>query len=323
MSLSTKASNFIENNRIVSERDCFSNVLAEYDSWRTFMQSKFEKRAKSLVEVEKRLVNFDATFGKEKFDQFKSKLGCSTFIYTVDSIPVEGFVIKPKTSGKKLPVLVYNRGGNGRSGSVLFGPKMHFLFPIASEGFVVVGSQYRGSMTKADNLDEFGGKDVNDVLTLIEHIPLIKDADPNRVGMYGASRGGMQTHLAMKQAKNIKAIATIAGATDLSLGLTIRPIMERVYKHRIPNYEDNKVAELEKRSVVNWVNELSPAVPILLMHGTADEKVSVKHSVLLAEELSKHNIPHELALYQGDNHGLWKHKQDSEQKLVEWFKQHL
>lgn len=323
VSFSTKASNFIDNKQTFSEYDCFSRGFSSYDSWRSFIQQNIEKKAKTPDEVNKRLARFDAQFGKEKFDRYKNTLDCSTFVYTVDDVPVKGYVIKPKNVTEKLPVLIYNRGGNGRYGRVVFGAMAGRLFPIAEQGFVIIGSQYRGSMSKKDRLDEFGGKDVNDVTKLIDLVPLIKDADPNRVGMYGASRGGMQTHLAMKQAKNIKAIATIAGQSDLPLGLTIRPAMERVYKHRIPNYEDNKVAELEKRSVINWVNELSPTVPILLMHGTADKRVSVKHSILLAEELTKHNIPHELVLYRDDNHGLWKHKQESEQKLVEWFKGYL
>lgn len=323
LSSAANASNFLEDNQITAEKNCFSGFTASHDSWRDVMRKKFEKRAKTPAEAKKRLARFDRNFTKAKFDSYKHNLDCSRFTYTVDSVPVQGFVIKPKSSGKKLPVLVYNRGGNGRYGTVLFGPMMSSLFPIAEEGFIIIGSQYRGSFTKADALDEFGGKDVSDVTSLLEHIASIKDADPNRIGMYGASRGGMQTHMAMRQVNNVKAIATIAGQTDLSFGLTIRPAMERVYKHRIPNYESNKQAELEKRSVATWVDELSPQVPILLIHGTEDKRVSVKHSIALADELSKQKIPHKLVLYQGDNHGVWKHRQQMNQELVAWFKEYL
>ena len=78
---------------------------------------------------------------------------------------------------------------------------MRNLFPIANQGFVIIGSQYRGTGSKNNLLDEFGGKDVNDVTALLDYIPSIKDADPERIGMYGASRGGMQTHLVLKQTK--------------------------------------------------------------------------------------------------------------------------
>lgn len=185
------------------------------------------------------------------------------------------------------------------------------------------GSQYRGTFTKSDSQDEFGGEDVKDVLALSDILPLVKNADTDKVGMFGISRGGMQTHLVMKHAQNIKAIATIAGASDLAMGLAYRPVMEKVYKKRIPNYSENKVKELNKRSVLTWVDELSPKVPILLIHGTADKRVSVKHATLLAEQLSEHKIPHKLVLYKDDDHGLRKHTNEANKELAQWFKAYL
>ncbi|MFM9745630.1 alpha/beta hydrolase family protein, partial [Streptomyces brasiliscabiei] len=87
------------------------------------------------------------------------------------------------------------------------------------------------------------------------------------------------------QTKQVKAIATIAGATDLLKELEFLPAMEKVYKHRIPNYKVNKVDELSKRSVLNWVNGLSPEVPILLIHGGNDKRVSVNNSIEFAKAL--------------------------------------
>ena len=287
------------------------------------MKKKYERKASSEEVLNKKLAWFDSMFGKEKYEQFKLSLDCSTFEYEVDSLMVKGYIIKPKIAEKKLPVLIYNRGGNGNFGSVVFGSMMHNLFPIAKEGFVIIGSQYRGVQTRSDTLDEFGGKDVKDVTALIGLIPSIKGADANRIGMYGASRGGMQTHLAVKQTNKIKAIATIAGNTDLSKGLTYRPAMEKVYKKRIPNYLENKKTELDKRSVLKWVEQLSPKIPILLLHGTNDKRVSVKHSEDFAVALSKSNIPHKIVLYPGDNHGLMKNKEKANIELAQWFHKFL
>ena len=133
----------------------------------------------------------------------------------------------------------------------------------------------------------------------------------------------MQTHLAVKKIKNVKAIATIAGNSDLLKGLEYRPEMEKVYKHRIPEYESKKIAELKKRSVLNWVTDLSPNVPVLLLHGTNDKRVSVNHSVDLAAALSKNNIPHKLVLYPDDNHGLMINKEKAHKELVSWFREYL
>ncbi len=322
-SLCTQATTLINDHRIIKEKSCFSYVFTDYQSWRNAMAKKYKIRIKSDQELNQKLARFDSLFGKEMFDFYQNNLSCSNFKYLVDGNTVNGYVIKPKFSQGKLPVLIYNRGGNGNFSSVVFGAMMRNLFPIANQGFIIIGSQYRGTHTRDESLDQFGGEDVNDVLALLDFIPNIVDADPQRIGMFGASRGGMQTHLVAKQTDKVKAIATIAGSSDLAKGLTYRPEMEKVYKFRIPDYEKNKTAELAKRSVLKWVNELSPDVPILLLHGTADKRVSVQHSIDLAESLSKNNIPHKLVLYPGDNHGLMQNKEQANKELVSWFLEYL
>lgn len=287
------------------------------------MEKKYKHKNKSDEKVTQALSRFDATFSNKTFDLYKSKLSCRTFTYKVDGHDVYGYIIKPINNGKKLPVLIYNRGGNGNYGAVFFGSMMRNLFPIANQGFIIIGSQYRGTFTENIMLDEFGGKDVNDVTALFDYIPNIEGADPKRVGMYGASRGGMQTFLALKKLINIKAVATIAGNSDLLKGLTYRPAMEKVYRHRILGYNENKIEELAKRSVLTWVDELSPNVPILLLHGTNDKRVSVNHSIDLADALVQQKIPHKLVLYPQDNHGLVKNKNKANKELVNWFRKYL
>ncbi|GIU16978.1 S9 family peptidase [Shewanella sp. MBTL60-112-B1] len=323
-SFSSQASNLINDERVTEQKNCFSWPFTDYDSWRSVMEKKFKRKISSEEKLKQTLSRFDSRFGKEKFDLYKANLSCSTFEYLVDGNVVKGYIIKPIVSSGKLPVLIYNRGGNGNFGGVVFGAMMNNLFPIANEGFVIIGSQYRGTFN-SDSIvqDEFGGSDINDVIALMDFIPSIEGADEQRIGMYGASRGGMQTHLAVKKATNIKAIATISGQSDLLKGLTYRPEMENVYLHRIPNYEQNKVTELNKRSVLNWVNELSPSIPILLIHGDNDKRVSVKHSMDLADALSTNQIPHKLVIYPEDDHFLNKNKETAEKELVNWFKDYL
>ena len=323
LSLSTQASNLINDKRITNQKNCFSSQFTTYDSWRMSMEKKYKDKNKSDEKVKHALFRFDATFSDKTFDLYKSKLSCRTFIYKVDGHDIYGYIIKPKTNKNKLPVLIYNRGGNGNYGTVFFGSMMRNLFPIANQGFIIIGSQYRGTRTGNNKLDEFGGKDVNDVTALFDYIPSIEGADPKRVGMYGASRGGMQTFLALKKLNQVKAVASIAGVSDLLKRLEDRPAMEKVYRHRIPNYNENKIAELAKRSVLTWVDELSPNVPILLLHGTSDKRVGVNNSIKLADALSKNNIPHKLVVYQGDNHGLSMNKEKANDELVSWFRKYL
>ena len=321
---SISAAKIIDDEHVTKETDCFTGIFADYDSWHQFIAQKNKRKAKNEKAYLKRIKAFEETFPQDMFDNFKTNLTCHNFKYKVDDVEVLGYIIKPKVTKNKLPVLIYNRGGNGNFGNVYFAAMMRNLFPLAEQGFVVIGSQYRGTLTKNDELDEFGGKDVNDVLALIDFIPHIAGADENRIGMLGVSRGGMQTHLAMQHTNKVKAIATIAGATDLVKELTFRPNMEKhVYVRRIPNYKENKQAELEARSVMNWVDKLSPKVPILLIHGSEDKRVSVENSIQFAKALEAHHIPHKLVVYEGDNHFLMNHKKQLEAELVNWFNTNL
>jgi dipeptidyl aminopeptidase/acylaminoacyl peptidase len=324
LSFNGQASNLIHNDEISNQKNCFDWHFSDYDVWRDFIKNKKRNKITSEEKLKQSMSVFDTMFSKEKFDLYKSELSCRFFTYKVNGKTVKGYVIKPKVNTKKLPVLIYNRGGNGNYGGIVFGSMMRNLFPIANEGFVIIGSQYRGTfMNDPANHDEFGGKDVNDVMALLKYIPNIEGADSQRVGMFGASRGGMQTFLALKQTKSIKAVAIIAGVSDQFMGLKNRPEMEKMFKHRIPDYTVNKVSALEKRSVLFWLNELPKNVPILLLHGTNDKRVSVDQSTNLADALAKNKIPHKLVVYPNDDHGLTLNKEESVIELVHWFKKYL
>lgn len=315
----------IADKNVLAEKNCFGRDFATYDTWRSFISNKITKNIKNVDMRAKRLAAFDRKFTTVDFNHYKAKLSCRNFQYLVDGNKVKGFIIQPKNITKKLPVLIYNRGGNGDFGAVTFSSMMRNLFPIAEQGFVIIGSQYRGTFNKNKALDdEFGGKDVEDVTALLDLIPSIAGADADRIGMFGASRGGMQTYLTLQQTDQVKAVAVVAGKSDAIVGLKQRPIMEEtVYRKRIPNYEQNKQAELEKRSVLYWLDKIPQDVPILLLHGMSDERVSVEQSITLAEALEKADMPHKLVLYPGDNHGLIQNKEKATQEIVAWFDKYL
>ncbi|QTL37461.1 S9 family peptidase [Pseudoalteromonas viridis] len=303
--------------------NCFRGSFSDHASWVGFMKKRLLARGLDKHKVKKRMSGFLARFPEVEFNAFKQNLSCHIFTYHVDGQDVAGYVIKPKQVNEKLPVIIYNRGGNGNYGAVVFGSMMANLFPLAKEGFVIVGSQYRGTFTQDDDLDEFGGQDVNDVIALADIIPHLDGADSQRVGMIGASRGGMQTHLAMQKMSGVKAIATIAGVVDLNKELAFRPEMEKVYSKRIPNYQAAKTAQLARRSVINWVEDLPKNVPVLLLHGKLDKRVSVENSIRFARALEREQIPNKLVVYKDDNHSLERNKQAVFSVLSKWFHTHL
>jgi tetratricopeptide (TPR) repeat protein len=74
-------------------------------------------------------------------------LELSKIKYTSDGLKIVGFVYKPAhTSGQKLPAVIFNRGGleDGVIGAQNFN-YFYEMYRLASAGFVVLASQYRGA----------------------------------------------------------------------------------------------------------------------------------------------------------------------------------
>jgi dipeptidyl aminopeptidase/acylaminoacyl peptidase len=149
-----------------------------------------------------------------------------------------------------------------------------YLGRMASWGYVVVASQYRGSIDGGEGKDGFGGRDLNDVLNLFLVLSEIPGADTARVGMYRESRGGMMTYLALKRSCNVKAAAVVGGMTDAFDVIKNHPEMEDVsFKPLIPDYSLKRDAVLKARSAVYWSDSLCRQTPLLIMHGGADSRV--------------------------------------------------
>src|SRR5690606_29369850 len=141
--------------------------------------------------------------------------------------------------------------------------------------------------------EEFGGKDVHDVLNLLPLLNEIPKADTSRIGMEGTSRGGMMTYLAMKNTKRLKAAVVISGTADLFQNLSKRQQLEKnVFAELIPNYQQEKDKALRARSAVYWADEMCKTTPLLIMHGSADWRVSPTEAISLVQKLydAKHPV---------------------------------
>lgn len=121
----------------------------------------------------------------------------------------------------------------------------------------------------------------------------------------------------------LKAMAVGGTPTDLAAELAIRPEMERVFRARIPNYDENKNAALETRSALRWADEIDADLPILILHGEDDDRVSLNSAQELARLLRALQHPHKLVTYDNGSHGLLERNGEVINELVAWFGAHL
>ncbi len=179
--------------------------------------------------------------------------------YLSDGLKVKGYVAYPGDTSKKYPCIIWNRGGIGNRGVIDSFTARGLFGQLASWGYVVFASQYRGN-DGGEGKDEFGGDDLNDVLNLT---PLAKEfefADDDRWGIEGWSRGGMMTYLALTKnnhpaypAANFKCAIITGGIANLRCNSDESPFMRRLYEATMGKYEDEEFnKKCESRSIVNF-----------------------------------------------------------------------
>ena len=241
--------------------------------------------------------------------------------YLSDSIVVSGFLCQPKKMGK-YPVILFNRGGNREHGKNTVLSMTVFGSRLAARGYVMLATNYRG-VDGAQGKDEFGGNDINDILNLVETSKTLEKADSTRIGLFGWSRGGMMTYLALKTSSIFKTAVIGNGPSNMFKVAEERPEMEKkVFAECIPNYWKNRDKELTKRSAIKWVDSLPKNTSILLLCGTRDKKVNPQHSRNMAEKLIE--LDYNCQIKELDtNHKFGDKQKELFVILNNWFKLHL
>jgi dipeptidyl aminopeptidase/acylaminoacyl peptidase len=246
---------------------------------------------------------------------FLDSLNFYSITYLSDTCIVEGFCIEPKFV-TNAPVIIFNRGGNKEYARLTLKSLIFSTAKLASKGYIILASNYRDQ-------DEFGGADVQDVLSLITLTSSLEKADTNRIGMFGWSRGGMMTYLAMKHTNRIKTAVVGNGVSDLFLSIKNRPELEEyVYGKYIPNYSEEKETELRKRSVIYWTDQLKGNTSLLLLCGTDDKRVNPIQSKQLADKLQEEGRLCELKSYK-TGHSFLGFAEELNLALIDWFAKEL
>ncbi|MBB4808162.1 dipeptidyl aminopeptidase/acylaminoacyl peptidase [Chryseobacterium defluvii] len=246
--------------------------------------------------------------------QYLSDLNFYSITYLSDGQTIKGMTVEPKKQGK-YPVIIFNRGGNRNFAPLNIPTLIMYTSKLADNGYIIIGSNYREK-------DEFGGAEVNDVLYLTETVKEMENADPNRIGMFGWSRGGMMTYLALQNTDKIKTAVIGNGASDLFSTITERPEMEKVFEECIPGYSEKKTSELQKRSAIYWPEKLNKQSSLLILCGTKDQHVSYLQSEKMADRLRQIGYNFELKKFETD-HFFSDKKEELDQTVIEWFDQKL
>jgi len=252
-------------------------------------------------------------WGKKIFEDVVVK----KIIYDSDGTKVEGYLAYPKSIDKKYHLIIWNRGGNNVDGRIDDFLAQGIFGEIASWGYVVLASQYREA-------DEFGGEDVNDVLNLIPLAGTISFCDSSKIGMEGWSRGGMMSYQVLARSDKINCSVIISGLADLLRSEKNRSGLAKVYKKLFGSNNENVFRQrMKERSSVFFADKINKETKILLIHGTADDKISYQDSIEMHEKLKANGINCEIRLIEDGDHYLRKQRKEVVKLRKEWFAKFL
>lgn len=199
---------------------------------------------------------------------------------------------KSNADGMEIPAYLFTplakRGPRGHAAMVWVHGGVHgdwneLMLPFVKEavarGYVIITPDYRGSTGHGaahyDAID-YGGKELDDVLTAVDYLHTLPYVDPDRIGIMGWSHGGFITaHLAMRKETPFKAAAAIVPVTNLVFRLSYKgPGYQRSYSTQptIGGLPFEKPDEYIQRSPLYHVEDLH--IPILVHVATNDEDVN-------------------------------------------------
>lgn len=319
-SLATRDGNIVEQCACEPWEETYAQFLAQYERSYAIERHMAQQHGITMLPFDTLRPRLPTAAEYERMRAYQG-FECWRIRYLSDGLQVVGYIWKPQdTQGKKLPLIIFNRGGNREFGKLT--PSWRFgFYHFVANGFVVLGSQYRGN-DGGEGREEFGGAEIRDVMHLIPLAQSLPYVDRNNLFMLGESRGGMMTYLALKHHVPVNAAAVVGALANVEASLEQRPELVRAWKDLIPNFETHRTDRLRERSVVHWAEEIN--TPVLILHGNADWRVETKTQALtLAQRFQELGKMYELIIYARDDHGLSFNIEDSERRIVEWFKRHM
>jgi dienelactone hydrolase len=201
-----------------------------------------------------------------------------TYRSSVGDMDIPAYLFQPLTtrgtSGHAAMVWVHG-GVHGNWGVSMF----PFVREAVERGYVVICPEYRGSTgygEKHHNAIDYGGYEIDDVISAVDYLKTLPHVDQERLGIMGWSHGGYITLFSVfREATPFKAAAAMVPVTNLVFRLSFKgPRYQHVFstQSRIRGLPFEKPDVYVERSPLYHVDKLK--VPLLVHVATNDTDVN-------------------------------------------------
>jgi dipeptidyl aminopeptidase/acylaminoacyl peptidase len=243
-----------------------------------------------------------------------------------DGTRISGFIVKPPdySPSRRYPAVLQIHGGPVSQYANTFMPGWQIL---AAQGYVVLAANPRGSSGRGEAFAtaiyaDWGNKDAEDVLALVDHAVANGIVDPNRLGVGGWSYGGILTNFIIAKDTRFKAATSGASISNVLAGYGT-DMYTREYEQELGTPWSNLDGWL--RLSYPFLNANRIKTPTLFLGGDLDFNVPLLNSEQMYQAVRSVGIDTQLVIYRGQYHSLDKpsYLRDRMQRYVDWFAKYL
>jgi dipeptidyl aminopeptidase/acylaminoacyl peptidase len=255
------------------------------------------------------------------FAQLKLSHGEYVHFKSKDGTPVSGYLYKPLdyVSAKRYPTLVILHGGPVLAYYAEFS---HLAQLYAANGYAVLFPNPRGSSGYGQDyckaiFADWGNKDFQDDMAMVDYAIEQGIADPDKLGVGGWSYGGISTDFIITQTTRFKGAISGAGAAEFS-GLYGHDQYQKDYETELGLPWENPAAWIK---VSPFRNVAKVTTPTLFMGGNIDWNVPILGGEQMYQALKRLGRTTELVVYPDEFHefSLPSHIQDRLQRDLAWY----
>ena len=255
------------------------------------------------------------------FSQLQLSHGEYVHFKSKDGTPVSGYLYKPLNyaAGQKYPTLLIPHGGPVWAYYAEFS---HLAQLYAANGYTVLFPNPRGSTGYGQDFckaifADWGNKDFQDDMAMVDYAIEQGIADPDKLGVGGWSYGGISTDFIITQTTRFKAAISGAGAAQFS-SLYGHDQYQKDYEAELGLPWENPAAWLK---VSPFRNVAKVTTPTLFMGGNIDWNVPILGGEQMYQALKRLGRTTELVVYPDEFHefGTPSHIKDRLERDLAWY----
>jgi|TARA_B000000557_G_scaffold48093_2_gene36596 dipeptidyl aminopeptidase/acylaminoacyl peptidase len=247
-----------------------------------------------------------------------------------DGLTINGYLTIPKGSnGKNLPVVVNPHGGPWARDRWGFNPEIQYL---ANNGYAVFQMNFRGSTGYGrefweKSFKQWGKTMQDDITDGVQWLINEGIANPDKIGIYGASYGGYATLAGLTFTPDLYACGVdYVGVSSLFTFMESMPPYWELYRemmYEMVGHPEKDKELLASSSPLMHVDKIK--VPLFIAQGANDPRVKKSESDQIVEALKQKGIDVPYMVKDDEGHGFYNEENrfDFYREMSAFLEKHL